>query len=69
MYVVYVRIGALTLVLNAWDNYFDAYKEMESLNKVDYKAYYYVRYKENFDGKDYDFRPRDYTKVPFGDEI
>ena len=56
MYVVYVRIGALTLVLNAWDNYFDAYKEMESLNKVDYKAYYYVRYKEKFDGKDYEVR-------------
>ena len=62
MYVVYLRLGAMTLVLNAWEDYWLAFQEVESLNKRDYKAYYFVRYKENFDGKDYDFRPRDYTK-------
>ena len=56
MYIVYVRIGAVTLGLNAWDEYYDAYREAESLNKVDYKAYYYVRYKEKFDGKNNDLR-------------
>ncbi len=69
MYVVYIRIGAVTLWLNTWLEYYDAYREAESLNKVDYKAYYFVRYKENFDGKNNDFRPRDYTKVPHGQEI
>ena len=69
MYVVYVRIGALTIVLNAWEDYWLAFREVESLNKRDYKAYYFVRYKENFDGKNDDFRPRDYTTVPFGQKI
>jgi len=55
MYVVYCRIGAVTLPLNYWQVYYDAFREAESLNKVDYKAYYYVRYKENFDGKNNDF--------------
>ena len=53
MFVVYVRLGAVNLVLNYWDNYYDAHREQESLNKVDYKGYYFVRYKENVDGKDY----------------
>ena len=48
MYVVYVRIGALTIVLNAWEDYWLAFKESESLNKRDYKGYYFVCYKENF---------------------
>ena len=56
MYVVYCRIGMLTLPLSCWQAHYDAYREAESLNKVDYKAYYYVRYKENFDGKDYAVR-------------
>ena len=55
MFIVYVRIGAVTLGLNAWDEYYDAYREAESLNKVDYKGYYFVRYKENFHGKNNDF--------------
>jgi hypothetical protein len=55
MYVVYIRIGALNLVLNTWDEYYDAYREAESLNKCDYKAYYFVRYKESFNGKNNDF--------------
>ena len=50
-------------MLNVWETYWVAFREVESLNKRDYKAYYFVRYKENFDGKDNDFRPRDYTKV------
>lgn len=53
MFVVYVRLGAVNLVLNCWDNYYDAHREQESLNKADYKGYYFVRYKENVDGKDY----------------
>jgi len=51
MYIVYVRIGEVTLWLNTWLDCYDAYLEAESLNKADYKAYYYVQYKENFDGK------------------
>ena len=55
MYIIYCRIGALTLVLNAWEDYWLAFREAESLNKRDYKAYYFVRYKENFNGKNNDF--------------
>jgi len=55
MYIVYVQIGAVTLWLNTWLDYYDAYLEAESLNKADYKAYYYVKYRENFDGKNTDF--------------
>ena len=55
MYVVYVRIGALTLVLNAWEDYWLAFREAESLNKRDYKGYYFVRKQENFHGKNNDF--------------
>ena len=56
MYVVYFKIGAVTLWLNTWLDYYDAYREAESLNKRDYKAYYFVRYKESFNGKNNDFR-------------
>ena len=56
-------------MLNVWETYWPAFREVESLNKRDYKAYYFVRYKENFDGKDDDFRPRDYTTVPYGQEV
>ena len=55
MYVVYCKIGKVTFWLNSWSAYNDAHKEAESLNKVDYKAYYYVRYKENLNGKNTNF--------------
>lgn len=48
MYVVYVRIGNFDLVLNTWLDYYEAYREAESLNKRDYKGYYFVAYKEKF---------------------
>ena len=48
MYIVYVRIGDLDLVLNTWLEYYDAFREAESLNKWDYKGYYYVVYKEEY---------------------
>jgi len=63
MYVVYCRIGLLTLPLNCWQAYYDAHREAESLNKVDFKAYYYVRYKENIDGKNIDLRPHADSQV------
>ncbi len=63
MYVVYCRIGLLTLPLNTWQAYYDAHREAESLNKVDFKAYYYVRYKENIDGKNIDLRPHADSQV------
>ena len=52
MYIVYCRIGAVVLPLNSWGQYYDAFREAESLNKADYKCYYFIRYKENFNGKD-----------------
>ena len=55
MYIVYVRLGAITVWLNTWLEYYDAYREAESLNKMDSKGYYFVKYKENFDGKNTDF--------------
>lgn len=49
--------------LNSWQAYYDAHREAESLNKVDFKAYYYVRYKENIDGKNIDLRPHADSQV------
>lgn len=54
MYIVYCRLGAVTLPLNCWEEFYDAHREAESLNKVDYKAHYFVRYEENFNGKNND---------------
>ena len=51
MYIVYCRVGALTLVLNAWEDYWLAFREVESLNKRDYKAYYFVRKRRIFMAK------------------
>ena len=31
-------------MLNVWETYWPAFREVESLNKRDYKAYYFVRY-------------------------
>jgi hypothetical protein len=55
MYIVYVRIGNIDLVLNTWLDYLLAFREAESLNKRDYKGYYYVVYREKFNGKNNDF--------------
>ena len=48
MYVVYVQVGELAMPLNTWLDYWLAYQEAESLNKRDYKGYYFVAYKEKF---------------------
>lgn len=51
MYVVFFESGGVVFWLSTWLDYYEAYREAESLNKRDYKAYYYVKYRENFNGK------------------
>ena len=41
-YIVRFRAGPLDMWLNTWLDYYDAFREAQSLNDRDYKAYYYV---------------------------
>jgi len=52
MYVVFCVLSGKPDWVSTWLDYYDAYREAESLNKRDYRAFYYVRYKEKFNGKD-----------------
>jgi hypothetical protein len=54
MYIVFCVLSGSPVWISTWLEYYDAYREAESLNKRDHKAFYYVRYKENFNGKDND---------------
>ena len=55
MYIVFFVTSGKTQWLTTWLEYSDAYREAESLNKRDHRAFYFVRYKENFNGKNNDF--------------
>lgn len=48
MYIVFFRVGSVTSWLSTWSDYYDAYKEVESLSKRDSKATYFVEYRETF---------------------
>ena len=52
--------------LNTWLDYYDAFREAQSLNERDYKAYYYVTLGEIKNGKANDLRPRSDSQVPQG---
>jgi len=68
-YIVRYRAGPLDMWLNTWLDYYDAFREAQSLNERDFKAYYYVTLGEIKNGKNNDFRPHDHSKVSHGQEV
>ena len=62
-YIVWFESGPIRMWVNTWLDYYDAFREAQSLNERDYKAYYYVTLGEIQDGKANDLRSRPYSKV------
>ena len=62
-YIVRYQAGPIDMWLNTWLDYYDAFREAQSLNERDFKAYYYVTLGEIQDGKANDLRSRPYSKV------
>ena len=65
-YIVRYQAGPIDMWLNTWLDYYDAFREAQSLNERDFKAYYYVTLGEIKNGKANDLRSRSDSQVPQG---